>query len=293
MNSFLIPQQIFVGDEASFFYHLPLNYNIEKLNIFDVNNMPENEKITIKNISVEKRNNGYFLRIDFIAWQTGNINFPELIMSNLNIDLPEIFVYSVLETYNIKTLQPPRAPILIPGTIYLLYGCSALFLSIMILLLFFIVGLKKSWFLFLKKIFIKNNNKAFRNKLNKLNKRFKKIYKMFTANKLSYEKYENIWFKDFEKALKNYLSFFCIHKNKNWHSLTYSEMLDILKQSTPNQKLIHEHFELLFNTVQIVRFSGIDFFSKEVFDYQRILLTKSFDLIELCTITSSKKYLRD
>lgn len=291
MEGFLIPQQIFVGDEAKFYYPLPPNINAESLTEFNAGKIKQNTEMTVTNVSVEKRDNTYFLSVDFVAWETGNINFPYFSELGLNISLPSVFVSSVLEARNTEKLQPSRPPLLIPGTIYMLYGYSVLFLLLLIFSSFLFIGFKKLKHCFFYGFSAKNNNKVFYKKLKKLNARLKKIYKLFETNKTSYLKYENFWFKEYETALKNYLCFFCkrVSTDVNWKSLTYSEILNILKENTSGQNVIYNNAELLFKTIQIVRFSKVDFFSKEVFNYQNLLITKSFDLISLYKIAAAKR----
>lgn len=291
MQGFLIPHQIFVGDEARFLYPLPEDFNSENLKNFNLKPVKQNNEMTITNISIEKRDNTYFFAVNFIAWKTGEINFPDFSEFGFNISLPAVNVSSVLKLNNIQELQPPRPPILLPGTIYMIYGYAALLLSAVIFVSLFLVLLRKKTISVFRRIFMKNENKIFYKKIKKLNKRLKKIHKAFETNKPNYIKLENIWFKDFETELKNYLLFFCRHKNENtnWNSLTHSEMLNLLKKYNPSQNIIHADFALLFKTIQIARFSGTDFLSKEIFNYQNILITKSFDLIKTCMFISQNE----
>ena len=85
MNGVLIPQHIFVGDTAQFLFPLSQKeYKTLTASGFTVGvpiplgNITQNDVMTINEISIVKRESGYYLAITFIPWETGDIDFAAL-----------------------------------------------------------------------------------------------------------------------------------------------------------------------------------------------------------------------
>ena len=131
MNGVLIPQRIFVGDTAQFLF--PLSEKEYKSFIdrgitvdvpIPLKNSTPNDVMTISELKVVRREARYYLAITFIPWETGDIEFPSLTFIPLHNKLPTIPVSSLLGTGERISLQPPKSPLLPPGTDFLLYGAA-------------------------------------------------------------------------------------------------------------------------------------------------------------------------
>ncbi|UTC50194.1 hypothetical protein [Treponema sp. OMZ 855] len=133
MNGILIPQHIFVGDTAQFLFPLSeKEYKMLTGSGFTVaapiplKNMTQNDVMTINEIKIVTRESRYYLAITFVPWETGEIEFPSLTFLQLHTKLPAISVASLLGTGERVSLQPPKPPLLPPGTDFLLYGAAVL-----------------------------------------------------------------------------------------------------------------------------------------------------------------------
>lgn len=132
MNGILIPQNIFVGDSAQFLLMLSEQeiYELTTRKIdftvpLPLKNIAQNEAMTIHEIRIVERDNAHYLLITFVPWETGDIAFPSLSFLPLKRVIPSVHVSSLLENMQTMSLQPPKPPLLIPGTDYLLYGLAA------------------------------------------------------------------------------------------------------------------------------------------------------------------------
>ena len=131
MNGVLIPQRIFVGDTAQFLFPLSeqeyesfIGRGVTVDLPIPLKNRVQNDVMTISELKVVRREARYYLAITFIPWETGDIEFPALTFLPLRTKLPAISVSSFLETAERVSLQPPKPPLLPPGTDFLLYGAA-------------------------------------------------------------------------------------------------------------------------------------------------------------------------
>ena len=133
MNGVLIPQRIFVGDTAQFLFLLSEKEyaNLTRLGFtagepIPPKNITQNDMMTVNEIRIVKREAEYYLTITFVPWETGEIDFPALSFLPLHTKLPTITVSSLLANGERISLQPPKPPLLPPGTDFLLYGATVL-----------------------------------------------------------------------------------------------------------------------------------------------------------------------
>ena len=181
MNGVLIPQHIFVGDTAQFLFPLSQKeYKTLTASGFTVGvpiplgNITQNDVMTINEISIVKRESGYYLAITFIPWETGDIDFPALTFLQLHNKLPAISVSSLLGTGERVNLQPPKPPLLPPGTDFLLYGAAILGVGLL-------AASSCGVWLLLKKLRKRTLGTA-KQRLTALRKQLKRLYK--TARKI-------------------------------------------------------------------------------------------------------------
>lgn len=176
MNGVLIPQRIFVGDTAQFFFLLS-ETEYESLTArgfssgipIPLKNIVQNDTMTIQEIQIVKRDSGHYLALTFIPWETGEIDFPVLSFLELKHKLPSIHVASLLEAGERVSLQPPKPPLLPPGTDFLLYGAAILSVGLLAVLS------TGAWLLF-RKLRKKTLGTA-KKRLAALRKQLKRLYK--------------------------------------------------------------------------------------------------------------------
>lgn len=131
MKSILIPQNIFVGDTAQFFVPLPEQTLTEYARRglqpdipIPLHTITQNEQMSIQDVRIIKQETASYLRITFIPWETGEITFPALPAVSSLVTVPSVHVSSLIANTASMTLQPPKPPLLLPGTDYLLYGAA-------------------------------------------------------------------------------------------------------------------------------------------------------------------------
>lgn len=133
MNGVLIPQRIFVGDTAQFLFPLSekdyaslTDHGFTVGDPISLKNITQNDVMTINEIRIVTREAGCYLAITFVPWETGDIDFPAFPFLPLKNKLPAISVSSLLGTSERISLQPPKPPLLPPGTDFLLYGAAVM-----------------------------------------------------------------------------------------------------------------------------------------------------------------------
>lgn len=170
----LVPKEFFVGDAAQ------LRYTFDtKLNLFlgikedfihqgtlELKSSPavfESQKnnYEVKKITLFSSGQNYTLCMEFVPWVTGLLNFPPLDLFSIIppeayettadfssgtfiIDFDPVAVSSLSQKYGAITLRSPIAPILLPGTNYILWS-----IIILSTLLFFLIILVLAKFPFI------------------------------------------------------------------------------------------------------------------------------------------------
>ena len=273
MEHILIPNEFFVGDKVKLLYPLPKNYPLHSLSL-NIEKINQNNDLTIHEISITKFNNEECLVINFTPWQVGKISFPSLKELGINFNLPHVNVSSFLDVDNLtsSTLQPPRPPMLLPGTLYMLYayigGGMFLILSI---ISFFMLAKKRG-----KAItrFIFNSYSSFIFYLALIKLKLKLKYKKIKTKSIFNS---NVWAKHYEKCLRGFL--FSMHNKEkliNWTSLTYNEMQECI--NTFDNIEVQEKIKNIFTNLSFIRFGK--YINKEMIK-EKELLKDSFKLIAL------------
>lgn len=275
MSYILEPASFYVGDKVKLFFPLPKNHKYEATS-FKIKQIEQNECLFINDISITAINNTDYLLITFTPWQAGNVEFPSLENIGLNVSLPNISVPSVLDQGGAltQTLQESRPPILLDGTVYLLYKYVISSVVICLFLIFVITVLKKKGMAFLNLIIKQRAILLFYIKLNSLKIKLKKREKFEKNNECL--KLKSEWIKCYENYLRLFI--FSIYKIKNkqlFESLTYKEIRDFIKASKDNYS-IDKDINLVFKKLYILRFS--DFANSNLLQ-EKELIEASFKLL--------------
>lgn len=193
----VLPKKIYVGDIAEirfsfssgvdFFADLPANQMERQLNISNLSIDIDNEDFLLKDAVLRRTDLTYTLILFVMPWKTGEINIPPINLTagiynsektSFIVPIEPFTVSSILTKGVESSFMPPAAPLLIPGTTYVLYGIIILILAFFIFLfrLIFnwskIVGKIKNYKL--KNVYVQNE-KASLKKLKKLEKKYSKI----------------------------------------------------------------------------------------------------------------------
>ena len=279
MSGILIPQHIFVGDTAQFFFLLSeQEYKALTGHGFTVDipiplkNITQNNAMTINEIRIVTREAGHYLAITFVPWETGDIEFPDLTFLQLKNKLPAIFVSSLLGTGERISLQPPKPPLLPPRTDFLLYGAAIVGIGCLAAL-----G-TASWVL-LRKLGKKTHNTpkkrlaALRKQLKRLYKDARKIQKhlpphdtalgidpIFTNAIADVE----IWYANIDRCLREYIHALCtdttlavLPKDEAYFlSATYTELTETLMKVFAPKREITDLFCIFYARLERQRFGS-------------------------------------
>lgn len=157
----LIPKQVYIGDSAQLLCSFNSNSEILKALMADkdkitlpLENFVQDLDFTeyeIKEITLTKAGIDYYnLNLSFVPWRTGQLNFPDYRLFSESIENQEIIIVfepfsisSLTEEKSITSIKDIEAPLLLPGTIYKLYGGIIVFIILLIIVIRLIVKHKK------------------------------------------------------------------------------------------------------------------------------------------------------
>lgn len=272
MECSIYPKEFFVGDLVTLYY--PLSEAQESaITSFNIENICQNEELTIKSICIINKNGTKYLLLQFVPWNAGEISFPSLENIGASFKLPNIKVSSVLEKLDMNaiTLQDVRSPILQAGTIYLLYKYIALFLIATLSIAFVLRFIKKQKTSFFNLVLSRYAIIRFYFQL----LIFKKNLKSLSSKN---EKEVKLIVNKYEAYLKNFL--FSIYKFKDatrYHALTYTEIEKEVEMSNPSSEKLN-CLHSLFEMIKKMKFANLD---KNVEKDANSLVFTSFHLIKL------------
>ncbi|MGL4985955.1 MAG: hypothetical protein ACRC5H_02310 [Treponemataceae bacterium] len=196
----ILPHKIYIGDSVEVYYTLLHNtldddtaLSDNKINDFVIDlseidsflQLFSNDMYTINHLKVQLSDNLLQVLIKVTPWHTGDITVEPLDISSfllageqLSISFPRFTVQSLSEELRITEIQPPISPLILPKTLYFLYGTIASGFLAVIILIFLCLKLGKLRLhiknLF-KSLFKSKNYARFLRNIKRLNKKAKKL----------------------------------------------------------------------------------------------------------------------
>jgi hypothetical protein len=120
VNSYLIPQTVYVGDRATLvitLHHAPVN------GLVLTGEPPALPDLVIHRVELERRGETGRLLIDFTAYVPGRVELPPFEIEGIPFTGLYIEIASILGTdETASVLSPPAPPLAVPGTGVLVYG---------------------------------------------------------------------------------------------------------------------------------------------------------------------------
>ncbi len=143
----LIPQEIFIGDQAAYQYrfNVALNEGNAVLELPD-SELPLSPDMTVNAVRITVTPGEVAVQISFIPWKTGTVSFPAIVSGDFAIQLPPVRIASILDRTGITVLQEVRPPLLVPGTMLLLYGLALGSLAALLVSITMFIKLRR-WYL--------------------------------------------------------------------------------------------------------------------------------------------------
>ncbi len=157
-SQMVFPKRIYVGDVAELRYNFQSNVdffpNEEHLTekTLYLSQLPfafDNDDFTLSKAVIQKNGVQYTVVFTFEAWNVGQIDFPAFdllsaVFGNSStvpfmIDPAPVEVVSILPKGEDTTLRGIAGPLLVPGTIYAVYGAIVFFIGILIFVIYTVV----------------------------------------------------------------------------------------------------------------------------------------------------------
>ena len=286
MEGILIPQQVFVGDSAEFLFPIDalqsFDPSILMSGSFKIDKIKQNTMMDITSIQIKKQKTKEYISINFTPWETGSVFFPSLAEAGIYDSIPQVFISSILETAKVEVIQPPRPPLLLPGTSYLLYLIASVSAVLIFTSIMIFSAVKKHFFVY-------SFSRAQRIRIKVLNKSLRKLKRQVSSVSSS-DSLEGVtkrkdWLKRFEFAFRRYCfsltSSEAVLKSSDGETLTYSEILESLKRKFESTYGVYFEFEKIFFKLQTLRFGSTDL--KEInFEMESIyFLNQTFKLMKI------------
>ncbi len=132
----LVPREIFIGDEAVLTFPSATLERVltpgERVSLEPSALPPPSDSATVRSVVLSRgpgEGDPVSVSVTFVAWNVGTVNLPSIGWKGIAVPPPAVTVASLAERTGAVSLEPPRAPLLVPGTTWLVYG----FVSVAIL----------------------------------------------------------------------------------------------------------------------------------------------------------------
>jgi hypothetical protein len=136
----LVPRDVYVGDEAELSFDVsysPLSLSGGQTISVNPSSLRETADATILACTVAERDGRAAITIRFIPWVSGTLSLPDVSFGKTVVSPPPVSVATLLDD-STAALSPPRSPLLIPGTTFMLYGAGAGILTLALALALFV-----------------------------------------------------------------------------------------------------------------------------------------------------------
>ena len=124
----LVPREVFVGDSAELSFTTgAFNAALEQgadvlVPLGDVAVSPD---ATVESVTARRGDSSTTVVIRFVPWTTGLLRLPPFSLKKIRVVPPPVRISSLAEKIGQTALDPPRSPLLVPGTTLVLYALSA------------------------------------------------------------------------------------------------------------------------------------------------------------------------
>lgn len=170
----LVPKQVYIGDRAELRSTFT---STAKIKAEGFCGELDYSQYDIKDVKLQSSGvNSYTLTVAFVPWRTGDILLPDYKLSSedsseeLIIHFNPVDIVSITQKDSITTLRDSASPLLLPGTIYKLYGGIISVVIILIIGIRLIVKHEDVAFFFSRLISTAKNNSNRRKTIKQLNK---------------------------------------------------------------------------------------------------------------------------
>ncbi len=249
----LIPREVYVGDTAEFSFKTTAFASAVKEGaalILPEGDFPVTPDLTIESIVIAKASGETDVTVRFVPWTAGIIKIPSIVVGKEIAVPPPMRISSIIEKTGHKSLEPPRSPLLVPGTTFIVYAIIALAIVAIAIIAFAGVRLKRAL-----SGFALGRASA---------RRAKSLKRQLSALARSARKKELVpWYADFSQALRRYLGEFSAG---NPHALLpetareiSARVFDLSGIAPFCEAGLRGRLEALLARIDEIRFSGASF----------------------------------
>jgi len=133
-QAILIPAEVFVGDRVQYQYRFTSDaVPVQEDHVVDSALFSDFYEATIESIIVRVHGVNVLVMIDFIPWKAGALTLPSIEVGTMHIVLPPVRIASILDRTGIQEMRGARPPLLLPGTVGMLYGTAAVSVTVIVL----------------------------------------------------------------------------------------------------------------------------------------------------------------
>ncbi len=148
MQTTVLPRDVFVGDEMEVRCTFSCETPLMPEDVLSVElTVGEIKDMTVRSVTLQKAGSSYMLSMLCVSWALGGIDIPPILISEhsgdgetaVYLDIPEITVKSLVGYMGVSELRPVKAPLLIPGTTWVIYFLSVLGIVFLVVIVVIIV----------------------------------------------------------------------------------------------------------------------------------------------------------
>ena len=124
----LIPREVFIGDMAELSFTTgAFTAVLDDGTLFALpaEDLPKSDDVEVKSILVSQRGSTAAVTVRFVPWASGVVRLPSFKLKGVAVTPPVVRIGSLIEKTGRTTIEPPRSPLLVPGTTWMLYGLIA------------------------------------------------------------------------------------------------------------------------------------------------------------------------
>jgi len=242
----LMPREVYVGDTAEFTFdtgalNAVLSPGFEEY--VDPEDISVTSDATVESILVVRGAAASSITVRFVPWTTGLLDLPPFRVKKARVVPPPVRISSLAERTGATALEPPRSPLLVPGTTLILYALIAA--ALVFLITFLVTAIR------LRRYLSVNRGKFRSGRRVRLAMRELK-YLERKMDKASFAE----WYALYAQTLRRYLGAFSGEGPSGLLCATASEIAESLRVLAPGFADAANRVESRLSSIDLIRFSG-------------------------------------
>ena len=168
MQTVVLPRDVFVGDEMEIRCTFSCEAPLLADGVFSMDIAPETlsdmADMTVKSVTLQRAGSSYMLSMLCVPWSLGDIEIPPVLLyeseevatsatneetseeevvevekTRIFLDIPAVTIKSIVTYTGASDLRPSKAPLLIPGTTWVIYILSIIGIIILVTLVVILI----------------------------------------------------------------------------------------------------------------------------------------------------------